>query len=330
MTDNKSLILSELKSDNALLDFGRAVGAKNVGAYITSVMIAVQNDTRLMECVPQSILNSALRAASLQLSVDPGTGEAYLVSYKGKCTLIVGYKGLIELAYRTNQYRFINVAKIYEGQEVIEEQRTGYHEIKGIPTTKKVIGYLAAFGLTNGFEKDLYMTVDEIHAHAKKHNPGGYGLPNGVWKTNTAEMERKTPLRTLLRKWGKLSAAISQKLDEIEQDANEGGEIVEGELTDEATSETDAELLEEVKETIEKHDEKHEEMVNAPAWKDDGLGDGTKYNHMHVNIVNSVADVLGLDPQGAAMLLSDSYKKKAIPENMTMEQAKKWAKGLPK
>lgn len=218
-----------LSSETVKARFAEIVGEHNSGAYISSVMLAVADSEELQQCRADSIYISALRAATLRLSVDPGLGQAYLVPFGGKAVLIVGYKGLQDMAVRTGKYRYINVNKIYEG-EVIEENRiSGFHSlVAGGKKSNTVIGWIAAFEMMNGFAKTLYMTVEEIHEHAQKYSKS-YNSPKGGWKTDTAMMERKTVLRLLLRKWGYLDPSdvavlteIENEPDSIDADFNEG------------------------------------------------------------------------------------------------------------
>lgn len=206
--------------------FAEVLGGKSSGAYIASVIVAVKENEALMNCHPESIYTSALRAATLRLSVDPATGQAYLVPFSGRATLIVGYKGLYDMAIRTGKYRYINVGPIYEGQTVEENPITGFHSISGSPTAeakmnKKIIGWIGAFemnparGQTTGFGKTFYMTVEEIHDHAKEYSKG-YDNPKGVWKKETQKMERKTVFRLLLRRWGYLDPSDVTVLEQIE------------------------------------------------------------------------------------------------------------------
>lgn len=207
---------------------------KSAGQYIASVMVAVKDSQALQECQPESIYVSALRAATLRLSVDPALGQAYLVPFAGRATLIVGYKGLYDMAVRTRKYRYINVGPIYEGQEVEENPITGFHSIKGTPENKNnIIGWIGAFemnperGQATGFGKTFYLTVEEIHEHAQAYSKG-YGTPdkNGIlvdkkgkptiWQTERRKMERKTVMRLMIRRWGYLDPTDANQLEEME------------------------------------------------------------------------------------------------------------------
>lgn len=217
-----------MRSQEIVQRFAEIVGgSSNAMAYISSVLLAVANDPsgNLQKCSPQSIYESAIRAASLRLSVDPGIRQAYLVPFKGEATLIVGYKGLYDMAIRTGKYRYINVGKVYEGEEVVEDRLSGIHHISGSRTGDKHIGWIGAFEMTNGFGKTLYMSVEEIHAHAKRYSKG-YSLPGGAWKRSTEQMEKKTVLRLLLTWWGYLDPNDLALLSQVEDDDS----VVEGEI----------------------------------------------------------------------------------------------------
>ena len=200
--------------------FAQIMGERGASNYISSVLIAVADSKQLQECHPASIYTGALRAATLRLSVDPGVGQAYLVPFKGRATLIVGYKGLHDMAVRTNRYRYINVGRIYEGQEVDEDPITGFHSIHGSKTSNKVIGWIGAFEMLprfGGYSKTLYMTVEEIHEHGKRYSKS-YDHSDSPWQTEPDKMEKKTVLRLLLRRWGYIDPADVKELEALENE----------------------------------------------------------------------------------------------------------------
>ena len=224
-------ISNYLDSDTVKARFASVLGDRQAMPYIASVMITVKESKQLQECHPESIYTSALRAATLKLSTDTATGQAYMVPFKGRATLVVGYKGLYDMAVRTGKYRYINVGPIYEGQVVEENQITGFHSISGRRTGDKVIGWIGAFemnperGQVTGFGKTIYMTVEEIHAHAKEYSKS-YDYKDSTWKKETPKMERKTVLRLLLRRWGYMDPADVETLNETE-----GDEVIEADAT---------------------------------------------------------------------------------------------------
>lgn len=208
--------------------FIEVVGERNAGPYMSSVLLAVANDStgKLKTCDPSSIYVSALRAATLRLSVDPSRKQAYLVPFGSKATLIVGYKGLYDMAIRTGRYRYINVGKVFQGQEVITDQISGFIKIEGnIEDKTKVIGWIGAFEMMDGYAKVVYWTVEEIHAHKEKYSKG-WNRTDSAWKTSTEAMEKKTVLIDLLNHWGYMDENDRAVLDEMEQ------EVIEAEAVD--------------------------------------------------------------------------------------------------
>lgn len=217
VTPNYDLVRSTMRSDDALSRFKEVIGSE-VGSrqYIASVLLAVANSPALQQCTPVSILTAAMRAATLRLSCDPALGQAHLVPFKDKATLVIGYKGLKDMALRTGQYRFLNVGRVYEGQDVVEDQMTGIHTIHGAPDkTRKTIGWMLYFELVSGFRKTVYMTVEEIHNHGKKYSRS-YGYTDSPWKTSPEKMEQKTLIRLGLGTWGYFNPQDAQAMSEAE------------------------------------------------------------------------------------------------------------------
>jgi recombination protein RecT len=186
--------------------------------YLNQVLIVVANSDSLQKCEPSSILIAAMNAASLKLSVNPAQGQAWIIPYKGKATFQLGYKGVYELAQRTNLYRYINVIDVYEGETLRENRMTGMHTLAGQRTGDKVTARMLYFQLNNGFEKTFVMTVDEIADHAQRYS-ASYSDPKSKWndKRERPKMERKTVLTNGLRKWGRFNPGDAEKVDAIEE-----------------------------------------------------------------------------------------------------------------
>ena len=222
MANEKSIAVVRQYLNNELVqeNFMRVLGSeRRARSYIMGVLVAVSEKPELQACTPPSIYTSAMRAALLGLSVDPSTKQAYLVPFKDKCTLIVGYKGLYDMAVRTGQYRWINVREIYEGETWIEDPASGLLTNTGAPIKKDedhLVGWYAGFELYRGLIKQIQMTIPEIHEHAQ-HYSKGYDRKDGAWKTNMRDMERKTILRRLLSRWGYLDPADKQLLEESDE-----------------------------------------------------------------------------------------------------------------
>ena len=218
MTRVKNYILSPEVKER----FSEMMGPNGI-YYLNQVLTQVANSDDLQKCEPKSILIAAMRAASLRLSVDQSRGEAWIIPYKGKASFQLGYKGVYELALRTNQYRFINVIPIYEGETLTENRLTGIHSIGGTRTSKKVIARMLYFKLVSGYEKTFVMTVEEIEAHAK-HYSQAYNSPRSKWNdpVERPKMENKTVLVNGLRRWGRFNANDSEIMEQIEDEAGYG------------------------------------------------------------------------------------------------------------
>ena len=221
---------SIMRSEQIVTRFEEITGKNHAGGYISSVLLAASQNEALQRCHPNSIIASALRAATMELSVDPATGQAYLVPFGNKATLIVGYKGLYHMAIRTGKYRFINVITIYEADELTENIMTGIYQVKRHGGKgEKVAGYMLYFQLISGYEHTFYMTVDECEEHGAKYSKT-YSLPTGLWKKDPHAMYKKTVIRMGLTKWGYLDPHDMMSMndfDESETDYIDGIEIKE-------------------------------------------------------------------------------------------------------
>lgn len=220
---------SIIRSDDVKKSFIDVMGNEREGnAFISSVLIAVANSDALQKCTPLSVISSALRAATMRLSCDPTSGQAYIVPFKGGATLVIGYKGLIHMALRTGKYKYLNVGPVYQGEEVIEDRMTGMHSLGGARTGKEVIGYLLYFELNSGFKKSFYMSREDIHAHAKRYSKS-YGREDSAWKTNPTDMEKKTLIRLGLGRWGYFEPHDAAMIAQTE---TEPEEYIDAELAD--------------------------------------------------------------------------------------------------
>lgn len=193
-------------------------------AFTSSVLSLVNNDTYLAQCEPMSILTCAMTAATLDLPIDKNLGYAYILPFKdykkGNQQIgqfILGYKGYIQLAQRSGQYKALNVIPVYEGELKSWNRLT--EEFVLAPENRQsnvVIGYVGFFELLNGFKKTIYWTREEVEAHRMKHAKGRDKSPTGVWRDDFDAMACKTLLRQLLSKWGILSVEMqtAERFDE--------------------------------------------------------------------------------------------------------------------
>ena len=189
--------------------------------FMASVLNLVSNDSYLSRTEPMTIVTSAMVAASLDLPVDKNLGYAWIVPYKGKAQFQLGYKGYIQLAQRSGQYKALNVIEVYEGELKGWNRLTEEFEFdQNGKQSDEVIGYVGYFELLNGFKKTVYWTKQEIEAHKRKFSKSDFG-----WKKDYDAMAKKAVLRNMLSKWGILSidmqrASISDEtvVNEVQED----------------------------------------------------------------------------------------------------------------
>ncbi|MGL4902384.1 MAG: recombinase RecT, partial [Cetobacterium sp.] len=160
--------------------------------------------------------------ATLDLPIEKNLGYAYIVPYKDKAQFQMGYKGYIQLALRSGQYKYINSIEIKEGELENYNLLTGEFNFKFIEDINqrleaKTIGYASYIEFTNGFRNTLYMTKEQIENHAKKYSQSyGYDLSKGYsnsnWSKNFDSMALKTVLKLNLSKFGALSVSVQKAL----------------------------------------------------------------------------------------------------------------------
>lgn len=190
--------------------------------FVSNMVALVSSNKALSECDPSTIMFSCLKATALSLPLDPSLGLAWVLPYKDNknnttvATFQLGAKAYIQLALRTAQYRKINVRDVREGEIVGEDFVSGEMQFKKLEKDRskaKVVGYVAMFELINGFSKQLYMSVEELDAHAKRFSQT-YRKGYGLWsdKEMRPAMMEKTILKRLLSKYGVLSVEMEQAI----------------------------------------------------------------------------------------------------------------------
>jgi recombination protein RecT len=204
-----------MRTEKMIERFGQVTGERHALSYISSVLLLVRNTPALQECTPDSIVTSALRAASLKLSVDPAFKQAYLVPYAKKAVLVVGYKGLYDMAIRTGRYRFINTSEIMPGSAVVFDQFTGAPSIEFVEGAEG--GWQGSFQFLDGYGKTIFMTYSDIDAHKVKFAKG-WQRAESPWQTNQRKMQEKTVLRRLLQDWGYFDPDDKANLAAIDND----------------------------------------------------------------------------------------------------------------
>ena len=196
------------QQDSVKRKFEELLG-KRSSAFMTSVLQIVNNNSYLQNASPQSVFNAACVAATLDLPIINNLGFAYIVPYGKDAQFQMGYRGFIQLAQRSGQFKTISASPIYEGQLIEENPLTGFEfdfkvEKKGSP-----IGYAAYFKLLNGFEKTLYMTTEELKQHGLRFSQT-FKRGSGLWKDDFESMALKTVLKLLLSKFAPLSVDMQK------------------------------------------------------------------------------------------------------------------------
>jgi recombination protein RecT len=217
--------------------------AKSAPTFVASVIDLYNGDGNLQQCEPKEVVMEALKAAVLKLPINKALGYAYIIPFNNSVrdergnwtkkmtpTFQMGYKGYIQLAMRTGQYRTINADSVYEGELRKVNKLTGEIAFDGEKKSDKVTGYFCYFELLNGFSKTLYMTVEQMANHAKRYSKGLKkettveslmalaDLPIGTdsktvgWLGNFHGMALKTVIRILLSKYGYLSIEMQQAI----------------------------------------------------------------------------------------------------------------------
>lgn len=200
--------------------FEEMLGKKAAG-FMSSIIAVTNNNNYLVKADPATVIGAAAQAAMLDLPINQSLGFAYIVPYKGAAQFQLGYKGYIQLAQRSGQYVDIGAKTVYEGELEYENRLLDKFKF-GNRTGDKVIGYLAYFRLTNGFEKMLFMTLDEMQAHAKKYSQNYKGGTDKWGLADFNVMAEKTVLKRLLSKFGPLSIESVQMSQAL---SNDGGVI---------------------------------------------------------------------------------------------------------
>lgn len=165
---------------------------------------AVSNTPKLGNCTPQSFLGAMMNAAQLGLEPNTPLGQAYLIPFENRkkgiteCQFQIGYKGLIDLAYRSGEVKMIDAQTVYENDEF--EYELGMDPVlkhKPARTNRgNPIYFYATFKLTNGGQGFQVMSIEDVQEHAKKYSKT---YNNGPWQTNFEEMAKKTVLKKLLK-----------------------------------------------------------------------------------------------------------------------------------
>lgn len=239
--------------NNTLGDPKRAAG------FITAITSAVATNPNLQDCEPATILSAGLLGETLQLSPSPQLGQYYLVPYNDKnrgkvAQFQLGYKGYIQLAIRSGQYKKLNVLPIKEGELISFDPLNEDIEVELIQDESErakaiTIGYYAMFEYLNGFRKVIYWSREKMEAHALQYSQSyKQAYSSSFWIKDFDSMACKTMLRQLISKWGIMSIEFQKAYEADMGVIKETGDI---EYVDnmpeqiEAVSDVEPEVVEE-------------------------------------------------------------------------------------
>jgi recombination protein RecT len=221
--DNKLQISTKalFERDDVKQKFKELLG-KRATSFITSVLQITAQNQLLAKADPVSIYQSAAVAATLDLPLNQNLGFAYIVPYNQKykdengvwqtkqvAQFQMGYKGFIQLAQRSGQFKSIYSSAIYEGQLINANPLDGYEFDFSKRTSDKIIGYAARFKLLNGFEATWFMDIEQLKKHGGKYSKT-FNNDKGLWNTDFEGMANKTVIKLLLSKFAPLSVDMQK------------------------------------------------------------------------------------------------------------------------
>jgi recombination protein RecT len=216
----KKQTLKSMLSNESIQNRLKEVIGKNTGVFTTSVLQIAQSNDMLKNAEPSTIIGAAMTAATLDLPLNNSLGFAYIVPFYDnktrttKAQFQIGAKGFKQLAIRSGQFKTLHDTDVREGEIKHVNRLTGVMEFDFIQDDKerlsrKIVGYVSYFELTNGFSSTFYMTIEELENHAKNYSQT-YKKGFGTWKDNFDAMARKTVTKLNLSKNAPLSIEMQK------------------------------------------------------------------------------------------------------------------------
>lgn len=251
MIQNANSALQQKEKPKSIQDYITAM-APGIKAALPSVMTperftriamsAVSGNKKLQQCDPASFLGAMMTAAQLGLEPNTPLGQAYLIPYGNQCQFQLGYKGLIDLAYRSGQVSIVQAHTVY-ANDTFEYELGLEPKLRHIPATGQrgdPVYYYAMFRTKDGGYGFYVMSKEDVTAHAKKYSQS---YSKGPWQTNFDEMAKKTVLKRAL-KYAPLKSDFVKALsndetikDKLAEDMADIPDITEYVEVDETTGE---------------------------------------------------------------------------------------------
>lgn len=238
--NEEQMPLAQLLSNASIMHRFEMAAGREAGSVMINIFNAAAQNPEIWKCEPMTVVNAALTAATMKLSLSTSLGQACILPFnkstkvgdgwktEKRAQLIVMFRGVKEFAMRTNKYRVLNAFPVYEGQTWVEDQMTGIGHPEGNMTKKDAIGYGAYLELFSGYKATVYMTVEEVTEHAKKFSPTfdkqkGKFSDKSRWVTNFDEQARKTVLKRLIMNKGVISESDRSALEQLDTEQKDAG-----------------------------------------------------------------------------------------------------------
>lgn len=217
---SNELTISRMVHDQGFIKQAQDVLGEGTQQFLSSVLTLANADRKLKDLDPVKLYNCCLMAAAIKLPFNKNLGQAHIIAYKGEPQLQIGWKGFVQLAQRSGQFKTIGARAVYENEISGIDPMTGeiIFDFK-LEKLGKIIGYMAYFELLNGFKKNLYMTIEELERHAGKYSQT-FKAGKGVWIDNFDAMAQKTVTKLLLNKFAPLSIDMAKAIEIDQADAN--------------------------------------------------------------------------------------------------------------
>lgn len=168
--------------------------------FTRMVLSAISVTPKLASCTPQSFLGAMMNAAQLGLEPNTPLGQAYLIPYGNAVQFQIGYKGLIDLAYRSGEVELVQAHIVYENDTFECEfglEPKLVHKPADSNRGEPVKVYAMFKTKSGGYGFDV-MSMDDVKKHAEKYSQA-YKSSSSPWKSNFEEMAKKTVLKKCLK-----------------------------------------------------------------------------------------------------------------------------------
>lgn len=252
MTSNKAKTqierMKEVCAMPSVMEQFKNALAENSSLFVASLIDVYGADSDLLKCEPGLVVKEALKAATLKLPINKSLGFAWIIARNKNKKMAnawtkesipafqIGWKGIVQLALRTGQYRYINCDSVLEGELLSYRKLTGELNLNGEAISDKVIGFFAYIELLNGFEKAMYWPKEKVEAHAIKYSQESKkaGKLMGNWAEHFESRAKSTVLKHLISKYGVMSVEMTTAFDLDQSDDKPADMKIMEEITDNA------------------------------------------------------------------------------------------------